>query len=128
MSKRDGKPDSRFAAKLLFQYRVGTDPLSDRMRTCEERIINFAAGNAKAALAVAKRYGKAARFKYMNDSSEEVHFEFVGVLELLELGIECQPEEVWYDVRKMLTPMERRAVILPAEHELAAFQSRWGAP
>jgi hypothetical protein len=50
MSKRRGKRDSRFAAKLLFQYRVGTDPSSDRMRTCEERIINFGAGHAKSAL------------------------------------------------------------------------------
>jgi hypothetical protein len=53
-----------------------------------------------------------------------VRFEFVGVLDLLELGLECEADEVWYDTRQMLTPMERRESLIPPERELSAFRNR----
>jgi len=31
-------------------------------------------------------------------ASRDSHLEFVGVLDLLDLGPECGPDEVWYDI------------------------------
>ena len=112
----------RFAAKLLFQFRVmiGNDP--GKRRICEERIVVIEAVSAKTALAEAKRIGRKGRLKYRNTDGNEVHFEFIGVLELMHLGPECEPNEVWYEIKEMLTPMERAKKILPLEADLSAFR------
>ncbi len=64
-----------------------------------------------------------AQLKYKNSDGNAVHFEFVGVMDLLELGLECEPDEVWYDIRDRLLPMERRDRLLPPEHKLNAMRS-----
>ncbi|MFT3898069.1 MAG: DUF4288 domain-containing protein [Thermomonas sp.] len=113
----------RFAAKLLFQFRVmiGDDP--GKRRLCEERIVLIEAASAKAALAEAKRIGKKARQKYKNTDGNDVYFEFVGILDLMHLGVECEPNEVWYDIKEMPTPMERAGKILPKEKDLSAIRN-----
>jgi len=113
-----------YAAKLLFQFRVTrSDGQSNVMRTCEERIVLVLAPTARKALALAKRRGKAAQHRYKNDSGSDVHFEFVGVMDLLHLGIECGDDEVWYDITQRKLPMERAAAILPPESELSAIRN-----
>ncbi len=114
----------KYAAKLLFQFRVtDTDGQSNVMRTCEERIVLVLAPTARKALALAKRRGKAAQHRYKNDRGSDVHFEFVGVMDLLHLGVECGDDEVWYDITQRKLPMERAAAILPAESELNAIRN-----
>jgi hypothetical protein len=107
---------ARFAAKLLFQFRILKS--SFKLRTCEERIICFECDDYPKALAYAKRYGEKAAFEYRNSDRQKVAFEFVGVMDLLELGIECQSEEVWYEIHDRIRPMERRAKFIPKDHEL----------
>ena len=113
----------RFSAKLLFQFRVEHDEPSI-MRTCEERIVVFRAKTARAALAETKRRGNKAELVYKNDSGANVHFEFVGVMDLLQLGIECAEDEVWYDITTRKLPMERAREILPQEGSLSAMRTR----
>ncbi len=113
----------RYAAKLLFQFRV----LGSKRRLCEERTILFRAGSAGQALARAKQRGQESQHTYRNDLGEPVHFEFVGVLELLHLGPECEADEVWYEVNQRLLPMERKARHIPAESTLAAIRNE-GSP
>ena len=117
------RPDRKYAAKLLFQYRVVIDGESNKRRFCEERIVNFTARGARDALRRAKSKGKKAEHYYLNSDGNPVFFEFVGLCDLLELGIECEDDEVWYDIREMLTPMERKDAILPAEEELSVFET-----
>ncbi len=112
----------QYAAKLLFQFRVVTFGSSNRRRLCEERIVVFRAGSAKAAVAKAKSVGARAQHKYTNDSGGLVNFEFVGILDLMSLGHECEKGEVWYELRERLEPKERAKRILPAERELNAVQ------
>ena len=114
----------RYAAKLLFQFRV-TDStgLSNVMRTCEERIVLIHAPTAHKALSLAKRRGKDAQHKYKNDVGSTVNFEFVGVMDLLHLGVECDQDEVWYNITQRKLPMERAAEILPQENELNAIRN-----
>jgi hypothetical protein len=37
--------------------------------------------------------------------------------------MECQPNEVWYDIREYVRPMERRKAILPLEANLNAIRN-----
>jgi len=113
---------NRYAAKLLFQFRaaLGDDP-AGTMRTCEERIIVVTAPDAAAALVRAKAYGDDAEFEGVGEAGNTFHFDFVGVMELLELGCECEPEEVWYDIYTRKLPMERKAHFIPPEDELNAI-------
>lgn len=119
MGKQSG---FRFSAKLLFQFRVEHDEPSI-MRTCEERNVVFQAKTARAALAETKRRGKTAQHVYKNDSGENVHFEFVGVMDVLQLGIECEEDEVWYDITTRKLPMERAQSIIPPENSLSALRN-----
>jgi hypothetical protein len=108
---------------LLFQYRVVVGGKSNLMRTCEKRIIVLTAPSARAALMAAKHRGAAAKFSYKNSDNNPVHFEFVGILDLLELGVECDADEVWYDIITLKRPKERAKSILPPERKLNAI--RW---
>ncbi len=112
----------RYAARLLFQFRVVIDEDDGIFRTVEDRIILIGALSGKDALKRAKRRGRGSEYDYRNDDGNRVHFEFVGVLDLLELGIECDDDEVWYDIRTLKRPMERRAEIIPREQDLCAIR------
>jgi hypothetical protein len=115
------KAMKRYSAKLLFQFRVTIGGDSGKMRICEERIIVMKAATAKRALAQAKQKGKKSEYAYSNDEGNPVHFEFIGVMELLELGIECAEDEVWYDIVDRLCPSERRDKLIPPESQLNAI-------
>jgi uncharacterized protein DUF4288 len=120
---RRRKPNvTRYAAKLLFQFRVVVNGDAGVRRLCEERMIVFRAASAGLALAKAKRRGRAAQHRYKNKAGDTVHFEFVGILDLLALGMECEADEVWYDLVERVRPMERRHAILPKENDLSAIR------
>jgi len=115
--------NSRYSAKLLFQFRVDLGSSSGKRRLCEERIVLVHAPSAGAALAAAKRKGEKAEHHYENDQGNQVYFEFFGVMDLLELGCECGEDEAWYDIVERLLPMERRGKLIPPEDELCAFRN-----
>ncbi len=114
---------NRYSATLLFQVRVDLGADTGKRRTCEERIVLIEARSASSALAKAKRKGRQAQHDYENHAGKTVYFEFVGVMDLLCLGLECDPDEVWYDIRERLSPMERRDVFIPPEAELNAMRT-----
>jgi hypothetical protein len=123
-SKSAKLEQSRYSAMLLFQFRVVVGRKSSVMRTCEKRLIVFAADSPKAALAWAKRRGKESEHCYENSDGNPVHFELVGVLDLLRIGVECEEDEVWYDIVGLKKPMERAKKILPPEHKLTAIREQ----
>jgi hypothetical protein len=43
-------------------------------------------------------------------------------MDLLCLGSECEADEVWYEIRERLLPMERRDKLIPKEGELNAIR------
>jgi hypothetical protein len=117
------RPERRYAAKLLFQFRVAVGRVSGVRRFCEERILSLTARTARRALASAKRLGKAAEYHYENSDGNPVFFEFIGVMDLLHLGLECQEVEVWYEIKERIAPMERRNRFIPPETELSAIRN-----
>lgn len=123
MTKPTGVQNLRFSAKLLFQFRVVDGGKSNVMRLCEERIILIHAPTARKALTLAKRRGKSATHRYKNDAGSMVHFEFVGLMDLLHLGVECDDDEVWYDITRRKLPMERAESILPPDGKFNAIRT-----
>jgi hypothetical protein len=108
----------RFAAKLLFEYRgILRHPTATRV-ICEERIVNFNARNATEAFRIAKRKGRTDNSRYYKDAQ----IKFIGVLELLCLGVECGKDEVWYEIVERVRPLERRKRLIPPQHKLCAFR------
>ena len=81
-------------------------------------MILFRAKGGRAGLAEAKRRGRAAQHRYRNVNGQPVHFEFIGVLDLLEIGAECEKDEIWWRLVHRVKPMERRDQILPRESQL----------
>jgi Domain of unknown function (DUF4288) len=114
----------RYSAKLLFQFRVMVDGSAGKRRICEERIITLRAQNAKAALQAAKKSARSAEHTYKNNEGNRVHFEFIGVLELLCLDPACDANEVWYEIVDRIEPMERKSKLIPAESKLNAIRNR----
>ena len=114
----------RFAAKLLFQFRVVIDGDSGMRRLCESQIIHFKAEDAKEALREAKKRARKRQHAYENSDGNTVRFEFIGVEELLCLDPGCKPDEVWYDIHERLRPMERRAILLPTQKQLNAIRNK----
>ncbi len=108
----------RFAAKLLFQFRVDVNGDPGKRRLCEERIVIFKARSAKSAMTTAKRKGRADEHDYLNCDGNRVYFELIGVMDLLELGVECEADEVWYELHYRNLPMERREQLIPADEKL----------
>ena len=88
------------------------------------QIISYEAENPRAALAHAKKYGKSAQTSYKNDFGDKVRVQFVGVMDLLQLGLEAGPEEVWYEFAKGLLPDERRAKLIPSNKDLVQRASQ----
>jgi hypothetical protein len=109
---------TRYAAKLLFQFRVKVNGDPGKRRLCEERIINFSARSPREALRKAKQRGTKGEHSYKNSDGNTVAFEFVGIMDLMSLGVEAEADEVWYDIREHLLPMERRQKIIPADDVL----------
>ena len=108
----------RYAARLLFEFRVVAAGKSNRRRRCEHQIRLIRAASARSALTQAKRRGKQAQHRYRNVRGKPVHFEFVGVTELLRLGVECDPDEVWWEMNTLLLPSERRDRYIPSDKRL----------
>lgn len=116
----------RYSALLLFQYRALVAGKSDTIRGCEKALFLIQARNAAEALRKANRIGKQKSFEFAEVArlpGGSMFFEFVGVLDLLELGIECDDNEMWYEMTRLRTPMERRGKLIPRPEDLTAFRN-----
>ena len=94
------------------------------MRLSEERIIVFTARSGRAAVERAKRLGRQGELRYDGG----LRLRFVGVLQLMELGGECEEGEVWWEFRRRRRAKERARALVPAEKTLYVFTDGKGAP
>ena len=95
------KKPRRFSAKLLFCYVVG-DANRRIGRTLETRIVCFDSRDLKSATTKFEKYGRAAAYSFTNDAGGLVEFEFVGIVDVIEPGDECDANEFWYDIESRL--------------------------
>ena len=111
----------KYAAKLLYQFRVVVNNKSNKMRICEEKIIRFDAENADEVYKKVNQRGKDDEYSYLNDDKNRVYYEFIGIQDLMHLGIECEYDEVWYEIKNYLKPNERKNKFIPNKNELSIF-------
>ena len=114
---------NRYAAKLLFQFRVTVGGSYGRRRICEERIVLLQARSAGQAVSKAKRKGRDRQYTYLNSDGNPVDFQFVGVMELKKLDLVCDEDEAWYEITERLLPMERAERFIPPEGMLEAIRT-----
>jgi hypothetical protein len=108
----------RFAAKFLFDWYP--DPVTGHRfkRLFEERIVVFNAKSANTALTAAKRLGQRSELRY--ESGHRLRF--VGLMQLMELGAECEKGEVWWEFRRRRMTIGRARVrLVPAKRALYVF-------
>src|SRR5438132_14318656 len=115
----------RFAAKLLFQFRPARRSGRSDMALCEERIVTFGAASSGAALAKAKQIARRASYSYRAVGGGRVKFEPVGIIELMELGVETGRGEVWWDLYRRRS---RRSVAHVSFHQSVASASSLISP
>ncbi len=111
---------SRYAAKLLFQFRFENGS-TNIFRKIERRIVVFKGEDADRAYSLAEKYANDEEYDFANDDGIKVFFEFVGVEDFMHLGLEADEHEVWYEIGKMKAPMERAKTLIPPRYELSAF-------
>jgi hypothetical protein len=87
---------------------------------CRPKAQNRSCARRPLSVVLAKRHGKESEYSDENP----VHFEFVGVLDLLRIGVECEEDEVWYDIVSLKQPMERAKKILPPERKLNTIRAQ----
>jgi hypothetical protein len=80
---------------------------------------------ARQALLTARRRGRKAQSGWIEADGNRVHAEFAGVLKLMQLGIECEEDEVWYEIKTRKQPMERAETLIPPDHQLHALRRRY---
>ena len=117
------KVQNKYSAKLLFQFRVERNKISNKKRLCEEKIILVNASNATEAYINISRTGKALQHNYKNSFGENVFYELVGIIEILKIDESFDKNEVWYELKRMLLPKERKNKIIQNKRQLSAFLS-----
>ena len=109
----------KYAVKLLFQFRIDSLNIC-KMRTSEEKIILFqiSSKNSNDIFKIIKKRALQDEFNYLNDDKNIVYYEYVGIIDICHLGMEVDSDVVWYDIKTLLTPMERKNRILPTLKQL----------
>ncbi len=113
---------NKYAAQILYQFRVVIDGRNSKRRITQSSIVIIHAKSPEIALKSAQRQGKKNEYKYLNDKGNEVFFECIGIQELLHLGVECDENEVWYEVKERMSPMENKNKFIPKQNDLNAFK------
>ena len=113
---------TKFAACLLFQYKTVTNGKINKKRICEERIYHINAISTNKAYLKANKIGKDEEFSYQ-DGDKFISFEFIGIVDLIELSNFDDKNLVWSRFVEKLYPMERKEKVVPNKKKLTVFKS-----
>ncbi len=102
----------RYAAWILFQFRVEENGISNKRRICEEKIYHIKAQNPNDAYNKGVKIGKEEEFCY-EEQSKIVYYEFIGIIDLIELFEIEDKNVVWDRFIEKIQPMENRDKIIP---------------
>jgi len=117
----------RFAANLLFQYRVV--PKTRKRTVCESQVVALRARSANAAIRRAAEIGRRKQHSYRNAIGGTCHIEFLGLIDLIEL---VDQDESWYRIfssaapKRLVTPTKRLSVLRGRDGTIGA--AIWAVP
>ena len=113
-------PKKRYSAKLMFQWR--NEDMEEKFFHTEERIVVFESTSAKRAIKMARTIGKKCDFDYQTDDFGRVFFEFIGLMDVVDIDFLIRNgkpwDEVWYDVKTRFKPMERKDKFVKTDEDL----------
>jgi len=112
----------KFASFMLFQFKTVANGLVNKKRICEERIYHIYASSADKAYSKANQIGKEEEFSY-KDGDKLISFEFIGIIDLIELSCLEDKNLIWSRFVEKLYPMERKDKIIPEKDKLTVFNS-----
>jgi len=112
----------KFAVYLLFQFKTTSNGVVNKKRICEERIYHIYEASADKAYLRANQIGKDEEFSYQ-DGDKFISFEFIGIVDLIELSNLDDNNLVWSRFVEKLFPMERKDKIIPNKEKLTVFKS-----
>jgi hypothetical protein len=115
----------KFAVFLLFQFQTIKNDTINKKRICEERIYHIESETSELAYTKAKEIGIKEEFSYI-ENNIQVHFQFIGIIELIELSIYDDKNLVWSNFIEKVNPMERKNRIIPLKNKLAIFRTSKG--
>ena len=107
----------RYTAKLLYIWNPDPETGSRRRRYCEERMVTFESRSSSEAVKKAKSLGKTNELHY--DSGERLRF--AGILECMELGLESEEYDVWWDMVRRTNPERWARRVIPPVSRLRVF-------
>ena len=110
-----------YSAKLLFQFKRIVRGRPRKRVLCEERVVTFKAPHPQAALARAKKRGRAAEHDFEANGAR-VYFEFLGVIELRDMTGYADDGEVWYEFMERVHPRKHLRQFVPPESQLEALR------
>ncbi len=112
----------KFAALLLFQFKTTTNDIINKKRICEERIYHIHTTSSDNAYLKANQIGKEEEFSY-SDEEKLIDFEFIGIIDLIEL-LEIEDKNlVWSRFQEKVYPMERKSKLIPKKEKLTVFKT-----
>lgn len=112
----------RYSCKLLFQWSPKqTGRARSNARVVEERIYSFEALSVDAALSESKRLGRENEV-FHDIENQDVKFQFVGVLELIQLTENTPSSEVWVEVKDGAAKNGTLSHLIPKECSLGAIR------
>ena len=114
---------NKYSCKLLFQWNPSKDGKEYRKRrVCEERIYTYNAKTSEEALVKAKKLGDEGCFSQETEVGY-VDFQFVGILDLIQLIDDDDDSEVWYEIVERNIKEGKLTHLIPQEEELALFKT-----
>ncbi len=113
----------QYSCKLLFQWNPFKDGEAFRKRrVCEEKIYSYPSKSPEDALAKAKALGEEECFDHETEEGH-VYYQFVGVIELIQLIDYNEGTELWYEMSEKLIKDGNFEYLVPKEKELAVFKT-----
>lgn len=109
----------RFSASLVFVYSQATDGV---MRLMERRIVSVEAASAEEAYAAVMQLGKDGEVRKDRRTGTNFSLDFMGVQEMIELGLEASPHEVWHELSRVKWPLVSKNAVRRKD-DLAVFTS-----
>ena len=114
-----------YSCKLLFQWNPYRDGKEYRKRrVCEERIYTYVASTSDEALAKAQKIGEEGCFDHQIEDGQ-VYFQFVGIIDLIELIDNDEDSEVWYEIVERRVKDGELDHLIPQKEELALFKTKY---
>jgi hypothetical protein len=111
---------TRYAAKLLFQFRRSDEPADGgHRRIVERRIVAIDASGPEEAYERALALGAEEEWSG-NYGDFDVNFELVGILQMIERTA-GDDSELWWELDELDAPLERAAELVPPKRDLIIF-------